>query len=322
MKKFFTVSSLFFISITSRGQNLVPNGSFELYSGCPTYYTQIDCVLFWTNTAQWPGPGGSPDYFNQCAPAQYVGVPANIFGYQNAYNGNAYAGIILWDMNTLFREYIQVPLTSTLSQNLCCHFEMYVCLANKYKYAADAIGVYFSDIPITGTPNFLPLPFTPQINSAAGFMSDTLNWMLISGNYTASGTENYLIIGNFKNDANTNSLLVNNSGIYDQSYIYLDQVSLTACTSVNEQSANGGINIYHDPANDLIIINIPGIQNSTCLNIFDISGRKILQKNISAANVSVDIKNFAGGIYFVELVNACLADRQGKNSTRKKILKR
>src|SRR5688572_23733373 len=115
MKKlllFLIFSSAF---LTSRGQNLVPNSSFELYSGCPTYYTQIDCVLVWTNTAQWPGLGGSPDYFNSCAtPASFVSVPDNIFGYQPAHSGDAYCGIALWDMFNLFREYIQAPLPAIL----------------------------------------------------------------------------------------------------------------------------------------------------------------------------------------------------------------
>lgn len=315
MKKIITLFALFFIMVAVRGQNLVPNGSFELYSGCPTNYTQIDCVLFWMNTAQWPGPGGSPDYFNQCASSQYVGVPANIFGYQNAYNGNAYVGIIVWDMNTLFREYIQAPLTSPLIPGLCYHFEMYACLANKFKYATDDIGVYFSATSITGTPNFLPLPFTPQINSTAGYISDTLNWIPITGTYTATGTENYLIIGNFKNDVNTNSQLVNNSGIYDQSYIYLDEVSLTPCTPVNEFSSNGGITIYPHQLNDFINISILDFQNTAQLSIIDISGKMILQKNISAGNTTVDIRNFGSGIYFIELVN-------GKNTVRKKILKK
>jgi hypothetical protein len=267
------------------------------------------------NTAQWP-PGGSPDYFNQCAPPQYVGVPDNIFGHQNAYDGNAYAGIILWDMNNLFREYIEVPLTSPLKTDACYHFEMHVSLAEKYKYAVDAVGVYFSDTAITGIPNALPLPFTPQINSTAGFISDTSNWMLVSGDYTASGTENFLIIGNFKDDASTNFLLVNNSGIYDQSYIFIDQVSLAVCspTSITEMSSNGLI-IYPDQVNNLINLDIPGFKNTAQLSIIDISGRKILQKVISTANATVDMQNFARGIYIIELVNE-------KNIYRKKFLKK
>src|SRR6185436_8566438 len=105
MKKIIFSLILLVSCASGQGQNLVPNESFELYSGCPTFYTQIDCVLIWTNTALYPGPGGSPDYFNTCAtPASHVSVPDNIFGYQVPHSGSAYCGIVLWDTSALFRE--------------------------------------------------------------------------------------------------------------------------------------------------------------------------------------------------------------------------
>lgn len=299
MKKIILYPVLFLFSIAARGQNLVPNGSFELYSGCPTYYTQLDCVLFWTNPAQWPGPGGSPDYFNQCAPAQFVGVPANIFGYQHAYNGDAYCGIGLWDMNNLFREYIQVALTSPLSENLCYHFEMHVNLANKYKYSADAIGVYFSNVPITGIPNFLPLPVTPQIN-ITGFVTDTLNWTTLTGTYTALGNESYMIIGNYNDDANTNATIVNNSGIYDQSYIFMDEISLTVCTSVNEYNENTLLNIYPNPvtSQQLQIISSLTHDKGGLFEMFDMNGRKVHALQVPQwNNQTITLPALAQGLY-------------------------
>jgi len=314
MKKIITASLLFLIVISARAQNLVPNGSFEQYSGCPTYYTQIDCVLFWMNVAQWPGPGGSPDYYNVCAqPASLVDVPGNAFGYQFPYSGDGYCGIITWDMNTLFREYIEVQLTAPLVQDSCYEFKMFVNFANKYKYAADAIGVYFTATPITNVANFLPLPYTPQINSTTGFISDTLNWVPVTGTYTALGGEQYIIIGNFKDDASTNFLFTNSAGVYDQSYIFMDEISLTATcppVSVHEFDANTGMYIYPNPAGEYINIKIPGIKNTGYLNITDISGRKMLQRNMDAENLFIDTKNFAVGIYFIELVNKNIVYRE------------
>jgi hypothetical protein len=286
--------------ITTSGQNLIPNGSFELYSGCPTYYTQIDCVLFWTNPAVWPGPGGSPDYFNICAtPASNVDVPSNIFGYQAPHSGDAYCGIILWDLNNLFREYIQVPLTSTLEPG-CYHFEMYVNLANNYKYSAFPIGVYFSNAPITGVPNFLPLPFTPQI-TITGFTADTLSWQMISGNYIAQGNENYLIIGNYNNDAGTTPMLVNSTAIYDQAYVFIDDVSLTACspTSVSEQEMNELFTVYPNPVtgHHLRIIAGETLDKDGDFELFDVNGRKVYSFHVSDWNQTIDISGLEQGMY-------------------------
>jgi hypothetical protein len=184
---------------------------------------------------------------------------------------------------------------------------MYVNLSNKYRYAVDAIGVYLSDTAITGIPNFLPLPVTPQINSTIGFISDTLNWMLVSGDYIASGGENFLIIGNFKDDANTDSLFVNSSGIYDQSYIYIDQVSFTPCTptSVNEAFTNDRINIYSNPVNDVLVIGRSGLGDNGELIIYNTLGEKVFEKRFipDMGRLTINVVDFAPGIYFVQIKN-------------------
>jgi hypothetical protein len=307
MKKLVLFLVLALPFIISRGQNLVPNPGFELYSGCPTYYTQIDCVLFWTNTALWPGPGGSPDYFNSCAtPSSLVNVPDNIFGYQQAHSGDAYCGITLWDMNNLFREYIQVPFASTLTPG-CYQFEMYVNLANKYKYTASPVGVYFSSTPITGVPNFLPLPYTPQIN-ITGFTTDTLNWTHLTGNYTALGNENYLIIGNFYDNAGTVSSFVNSAGVYDQSYIFIDDVSLTMCasSSINEYDGNNMFTIYPNPVTDyqLQIISANPQNDGGTFEMFDINGRKVYSVEVLQWDSGViELPELNQGIYHGVITN-------------------
>jgi hypothetical protein len=109
----------FFISTTfvGRGQNLVPNGDFELYSGCPNDLGQLDSVLYWINpTTNIPFISGTPDYFNQCGNPPLIDVPKNNFGYQIAHSGGAYSGILVWFAAGLtnYREYVEVPLTSPL----------------------------------------------------------------------------------------------------------------------------------------------------------------------------------------------------------------
>src|SRR5688572_20503166 len=226
MKKLFCL--IVFISTCRIGmsQNLVPNGDFEQYSTCPLGYSDFS-VLYWMNPAAYYN--ATPDYYNQCTANSSVSVPNNWGGngYQIAHSGGAYAGIYLYLLtNPENREYIEIPLASSLIADSCYHFQMYVNLVNACQYTTDDIGVYFSSVPVTGVPNNVALPFIPQIVNPAGNFPDSLDWTLVEGNYTAIGGESHLIIGNFKNDSLTNAVLVNSSGIGISTYIFIDDVSL------------------------------------------------------------------------------------------------
>jgi hypothetical protein len=321
MKKTALLLALTATAFAGKGQNLVPNGDFEQYSGCPTGYGQIDYSSFWINPTVFPGSGGSPDYFNQCSTNPNVGVPNNVFGYQPAHSGNGYIGIVTGRNQAgsgynNYREYVEVPLSSTLSANLCYHFEMYISLANQCKYTSDVTGVYFSDTIITGINNYFSLSYTPQININWGLITDTLNWILITAGYTATGGENYLMIGNFKDSSQTNTVLVNGgSGLFYYSYFYIDDVSLTPCTGIEEQNQNQAFTIYPNPVKDQFMVSglkFP-VKEKTEIIITDASGRKVLQQTKMKAEV-FNIQSLNAGIYFVEI-------NDGKNVYRKKIIK-
>jgi hypothetical protein len=145
----------------------------------------------------------------------------------------AYSGLITWGSGggPSYREYIETPFSSTVDSSLIAnkryHFEMYINLCNASKYNSYDIGAYFSDTLISGINNWTPLPLVPQINNTISNIPDTLNWTLISGDYTAHGGERYLIIGNFKNNSLTNNSTYNASANEDRVYFYMDDVSLT-----------------------------------------------------------------------------------------------
>lgn len=131
-------------------------------------------------------------------------------GYQPARSGGGYGGIIIGVVVGF--EYLEVQLTSTLTTGTCYHFEMYINLGNECWFTSDVIGVFLSDTAYVDFQSISKLPLTPQIMNASGNFPDTLNWTLVSANYVASGAENYIIIGNFKDSANTSQIFVNSSG--------------------------------------------------------------------------------------------------------------
>jgi len=221
---------------SSFAQNLVPNWDFETFSSCPTGISQLDLATPWFNA-----DSATPDYYNACATqASMVKVPNPLLGYQQARSGVGYAGFIVYEDFALFncpepafssewREYLEVQLTSPLvaGQTYCVQF--YVNLATDVKYAAGPIGLYFSDTLVFAQIT-TPLPFTPQIVNP-GVITDTLNWVLIQGSYTAVGGEQYIIIGNFNDDAGTTVQCFNTNASFGNTYAYyyIEDV----CVSIN-----------------------------------------------------------------------------------------
>jgi gliding motility-associated-like protein len=93
--------------------------------------------------------------------------------------------------------------------------------------------MYFSTTPFACSqampmPQVIPpLNVVPQIaNPTGSFITDTLNWTEVSGTFTATGNEKYLTIGNFLNDAATNTVVVNPTSAYTVTYFLIDDVSL------------------------------------------------------------------------------------------------
>ena len=223
-----TIIALFFYGNQIFGQeNLIPNPSFEDTVTCPdnSFNGAVDVALFW-NVAL-----STPDLFNSCSSSSGVGVPTNYTNcYQPALNGTGYAGIFNYITIPRTTEYITVKLLEKLKPSKKYFISFYVsprnCADQEICYS-DGMGLAFSDTfykenVIVGAEQ-IP-PFTPAIQNPVGnILKDTLNWIEISGCYTAKGTEQYAIIGNFRSSANTQSEgCVGVTG----SYYYIDDVGV------------------------------------------------------------------------------------------------
>lgn len=275
-----------------KGQNLVSNGDFELYSGCPASFSQIDSALGWTAPTSYV----STDYFNTCAPvSSLIGVPVNQgTGYQYPHSGNGYAGLFLYASIPDVREYLETELTMALTANQCYHFEMYINLLNGVKYTSDDIQVYFSDTLLSGIPGYGVLNYGAQIENLQGNFADTLNWTKVEMNYTASGGEKFLTIGNFKADSLTTLVQVSPLAL-SAVYVYIDDISLSLCTSLEETNATEGTTVITD--NENMTLNLNNHSGKTLLcEIFDITSRKIAAFNFSH-EYNFSISGLQNGIY-------------------------
>lgn len=294
---------------------MVPNWDFELYSSCPTYLHQLDNCSSWFNPSN-----ASPDYFNACANAStFVSVPDNIMGYQFARSGSGYAGIIIYSVpSPNFREYIEIQLNDSLIAGNCYHFEMYCSAGENVMYNSDNLGVYFSDTMYTSFL-FTTLLLTPQLVNTPGNFPDTSGWTLVAGDYTASGGEKYMMIGNYNDDATTNHPVINpNVGPgYASAYCYIEDVSLCPCGGpcttglesviTNPQSA---ITISPNPFSDKIIITNKNNEEGEIL-LYDIASRKLLQQQFTNST-SLNTEQLAKGIYIYEVRNKNGVIKKGK----------
>jgi hypothetical protein len=303
--KTFKLSVVFLFSvffIKARGQNLVPNPSFEIVTPCPTNLGQL------TNASPWfvpTGSGGSPDLFNSCS----ITVPQNMIGYQNAHSGNGYAGLGVYGYwyngsNINNREYISVQLldTMTAGKNYCVEF--YASLADSSFWAVNRLGACLSKYPLSGQP-FDTISAIPQIEwNTSLIFSDKSNWIEISGTYIAVGGEKYITIGNFYADNQTDT--VSHLGVNIVSYFYIDDVSVTDCGWSGIQSADlsNGISLFPNPSDGNFQLkgNFP---SNSQLHIYNLLGEEIIQPiSLPQGNQTIPVElSLAEGIYICRIIS-------------------
>jgi len=224
-----------------RAQNLVPNYSFELHSvSC----SNISLSLINLQATNWNSPIVNPktiyNYFNACATQPCCGVPFNSLGYsyQYANTGNAYVGIVVYAGIPNFRQYIQAKLLDSLKPNYCYYVEFYINKHDYWIYATNNMGLLIGDTAILSYKNIFTLA-NPQIQLYGNpAITDTMNWIKVGGVYTAHGGEQYITIGNFKDDAHTDTIRFQQYGNTGGGY-YIDDVSVIPLDSMQLKAEAG-----------------------------------------------------------------------------------
>jgi hypothetical protein len=206
------LSILFFIFIktnTAQIANYVNNGGFEDCINCYSS-TQLLIAKYWSgiDTNKFFG-------FNLTALPPSGQVPNSSFTHQWPKSGNNYyLCTFFFKPNTsqTGRGYPRNRLKGTLQSGHSYCVKIYYNITNQSSYGIDGLGAYFGNNTLdTITQCDKPITYlTPQIqNPASNILSDTLNWSLLTGTFTANGSEKYMLLGNFKSDVATNSVMIN-----------------------------------------------------------------------------------------------------------------
>ena len=223
-----------FITKILVGQNLVPNPGFDELTDCPSGRHQIELAFPWSNANN-----GTADIFNICATNERFRIPYgslhNPGGYQPVRSGNGYAGIRVYHngisaFNTI--EYLQAPLTTYLKKDQQYFIDFFISVdlsPSSFWIYTKSIGLAFSDtLYYEEISTGEALSLNPSIEYQGDFIRDTMNWTRISGCYTAKGGEAFIIIGNFKNTADT-EVIVEDPRVFPYAqYFFIEDVRVQA----------------------------------------------------------------------------------------------
>jgi len=229
MKKIFLVLNFLCCCYSSLCQNLVPNPDFEIFGTVPCGWTNSSSD-FAAATSSWISPTqATPDIFStlispSCSNYQPHSTDPSCNGWQAPHSGNIFAGFYTQVGGNTWREYLQVQLTQPMDSGHAYRVSMYISLSDNSQYATNNIGAGFSTT-LTNSYTTYELGYAPQINHSS-VISDTSNWVQLDDTIVATDAWQYLIIGNFFNDASTDLVFFNPAGVWDRSYYYVDDVSV------------------------------------------------------------------------------------------------
>lgn len=227
MKSISFISCFFIFSFSSNAQNLIRNPSFEAYSECPSATEQF--VGYVDN---WYSYIATPDYNNLCGYAPYANQE-NFF----PRTGQGNSGLLYYNFNgpNVAREYMQGEIITPLIAGQSYYFEYYVHPTFP-SIATNRQGAHFTTELITETPDPTSpnlaefyLDLEPHIQNLDYVYTD-FEWTKVSGCYIASGGEQYVMLGNFASNQDTDTTYLISWA--QLNYNLIDDVSLYSLPSL------------------------------------------------------------------------------------------
>jgi Secretion system C-terminal sorting domain len=226
--------------------NYVVNPSFEQYQECPygvdqitfaTGWQSLDTVDTWEN-ACIHGYCCLPEYCNACDSGYGVGVPWGDWYYQYPRTGNGMAQNTMCDVDSSIegfqRDYTQGHLYKMLTAGKQYCVTFYVSREKDCAFAVNHIGAYLDNGAIDGVHScgaIAETGYTPQIVEDS-IISDTMYWTKVQGTFTARGGERFITIGNFFDNAHTDTLRVPGYWSTYLSLYLIDDVSVLPSDNV------------------------------------------------------------------------------------------
>ena len=306
------LSTLGFIAILRcEAQNLVPNPGFEEADSCSTM------GFGFGGPNGWHSANGTPDHLQSCLPYNSaLGLPLNFFTFQQPFEGNSCAGMFTYYGPSEYREWIMAPLLEPMvvGQTYYCSLRANAAFGGNAQYpqiwlANNKVGMLFTTYDrnwYQGDPYPEPLNqahvLYPQV------LADTVGWTLVSGGFMADSAYQYLMIGNFFNNALTDTLHFADPNSEFPWYPWGHTLIDAVCVSPNPDGCDlgqglgegvvGGPVLYPNPAHDQLVV---GNRNGARLMAMDAVGRLIWQGVVGSDKWVLPVGLWARGTYVLRL---------------------
>lgn len=291
MRRTFTLNSLvagcmLLFSADAEAQNLVPNPGWEVQDTCPAV-SEIYLAPPWVSATL-----GTPDLFNSTCSQQN----------SQARTGIGSSGVYVYSTFPNNREYMIAPLTSPLMAGTTYYVSFWVKRVN-FRYAVNRIGAYFSQSNISQNTTSV-LNYTPQVQNPSTTVLNSSTWMQITGSFVAAGGESYVVLGNFSDDANTDTTVANASSTSKVAYYNFDDISVTASGTGIEDNLVSQVGVYPTPASEKVYVTLGPGMSVESIRLFDITGKEM--KYVAAemnerGEVELATSHYPTGIYFVRI---------------------
>jgi len=139
-------------------------------------------------------------------------------------------------------------------------------------------------------------------------VTDTLGWQTIRGSFVSGSNYQYIMIGNFFDDLSTNAN--DSNGLFPYiSYYYLDDICVSTdslecynTVGIKKVGIKNKLSIYPNPSSGKVTIKIEGVSNNS-LEIYDIMGRKIMNKVNFKNEYRINLTRHPKGIYLLKITS-------------------
>lgn len=289
-------------------QNLVPNPGFEVADTCSTMGFGVEGPLFWHSA------NVTPDHLQGCLPyGNALGLPLNFITFQEPFEGSSCAGMHTYHQNgsTENREWIQAPLLEPLvvGQTYYCSFRANAAFGGNAQYpqiwlASDKVGMLFTmqdrpwawGDPYPVPPNHAHIAY-PQI------LADTVGWTLVSGSFVADSAYRYIVLGNFFDDAHTDTVHLNAQPSWGAYYLY-DAI----CVSPTQGECPMATGLPESIDGSILVnitgggqwLQLDGAATGSKTWVYDAGGRLMAQFAFSGSSTQ-PIGNWPPGVYVLQV---------------------
>jgi hypothetical protein len=318
LKSFFMGKLLLLPLLGFAQENLIVNGDCESYTSCPHSNSNIeDCFGWWKYDLS-----GTPDYHNSCSINASTSVPHLLLGYQLARSGDG----LIHSLNLLargsrdftvfgvennqFREAFGGSFKETLQAGIY-EFTMYVNYAN-YGSGNSVFGPQDGrvatnafDIILLNDSTKVTIATAPYIDPSLAFplngetiISDTLNWVKLTGCLQAKGGERFFAIGSLRDTSEIKLEFSGYSDVYYLSSYYFDDFSLVACPTCCEGQFEINESLSVSYGEDNIQFSSFILAGSYAdLKIYDSAGRWVAMHRFESDSPPFTLPKFAQGMY-------------------------